>query len=344
VRILLTATLTPFIYGGADNHINGLAHALRVAGHETEVLRLPFRFEPEAEVMRSMAYARALDMVRPNGMRIDRVISLQFPAWGVRHPDHWVWVMHQHRAVYELYNGQPPSEARAALRTAVTDFDNEALGNAAGLFANSQRVAGRLRQYNGLQATPLYHPPAFAERFYCAEPQPYVFYPSRLEGLKRQSLLVEAARHMRSPLKIVIAGEGGQLDALRAQVAQAGLTDRVRLLGRISEAEKFAFYARSLAVCFLPFDEDYGYITLEAMLSSKPVVTCTDSGGPLEFIREGENGWIVEPDARLLAERLDWIYSNQEQAIRCGRAARAGYEAAGIGWQQVVEQLTSGVS
>ena len=340
MKILVTATLTPFLHGGANYHIHGLLSALTEAGHETELLRLPFQFEPEQDVLRSMVYAEQLDMTRPNGILIDRIISLQFPAWGMRHPDHWVWIMHQHRAVYELHEHLPPSSERNRLQEEVIPFDNRTLARAQRLFANSQRVADRLKQYNGLRATPLYHPPTHAERFYCATPEPYVFFPSRIESLKRQSLLVEAAQYMRSPLKILFAGEGGQQFALREQIGRLGVTDRVRMLGRITEAEKFAFYAHSLAVCFLAFDEDYGYITLEAMLSSKPVITCNDSGGPLEFIRHDENGWVETPDARALAERLDWLYAHQEEAVSAGHTARDSYAEKNISWQNVVNQLT----
>ncbi|MBS1187383.1 MAG: glycosyl transferase group 1 [Burkholderiaceae bacterium] len=340
MRILIAATVTPFLHGGADYHIQGLLNALLEAGHEAELLRLPFRFEPEEDVLRTMSYAGQLDMAKPNGIAIDRVISLQFPAWGIRHPDHWAWIMHQHRAVYELHERLPPSAERNRLRDDVVAFDNRTLGRAQRLFANSQRVADRLVQYNGLHATPLYHPPTHAERFFCAEPEPYIFYPSRIESLKRQSLLVEAAQYMRSPLRILIAGDGGQLPALHEQIARLGVADRVRLLGRISEAEKLAFYAHSTAVAFPAFDEDYGYITLEAMLSSKPVLTCTDSGGPLEFIRHEENGWVEAPDARALAERLDWLHAHRNEVIQLGQAARASYTEKNISWQNVVSQLT----
>lgn len=340
MKILVAATITPFLHGGADNHIHGLVRALKEAGHSTELLRLPFKFEPATDVERSMDYAAGLDMNNPNGIQIDRVISLQFPAWGLQHADHWVWVMHQHRAVYELYDDSKASAALRHLRTAVTAFDQQGLGKAHKLFANSARVAERLATYNGLPAITLYHPPAHAEKFYCEPAQPYIFMPSRLEVLKRQSLLIEAASLMRTPLSIVFAGDGGQRNSLAAQVERLGVSDRIRFLGHITETEKRAFYAHSLAVCFPAFDEDYGYITLEAMLSAKPVVTCTDSGGPLEFIRHGENGWIETPNAQALAERLDWLYQNQQQVAEAGKAARASYDTAGLSWQHVVAELT----
>ncbi|WP_179401936.1 glycosyltransferase family 4 protein [Burkholderia guangdongensis] len=343
MRIVVTANLVPFIHGGATHHVAGVVRALEQAGHEVELLRLPFRFSPEKDIVRAMEHATSLDLTRPNGIAVDRVISLQFPGYGIVHPQHVVWVMHQHRAVYELYDERSATPALKELRERVIAFDNDTLGRANRVFANSRRVAERLQQFNGIDAAPLYHPPAQADAFRCEDALPYVFFPSRLESLKRQSLLIDAARLMRSPLKIVLAGDGGQRDALAAQIRRNGVDDRVALLGHITEAEKRAFYARATAVAFPAFDEDYGYITLEAMLSAKPVVTCTDSGGPLEFVRHDETGWIEEPDAEALAARLDWLAEHPREAAEAGRRARHAYRAANVSWRDVVDALTQPV-
>ena len=55
---------------------------------------------------------------------------------------------------------------------------------------------------------------------------------------------------------------------------------------------------------FVPQDEDYGYITLEAMLAAKPVITVTDAGGPLEFITDGSEGLITAPEPAPLARAM----------------------------------------
>jgi glycosyltransferase involved in cell wall biosynthesis len=340
VKILVTANLVPFMHGGANYHIAGVVNALQSAGHEVELLRLPFRFSPEGDIARAMTYAREIDLIQPNGVTIDQVVSLQFPGYGVAHPDHRVWVMHQHRAVYELYDASKATPELADLRERVMKFDNCVLRAAKTVLANSRRVAERLLEFNDVTAKVLYHPPPQAEQFYCEEPFDYVFFPSRLETLKRQHLAIEAACHMRSPLKIVLAGDGGQRGALAQLIERLGVGDRVALIGHISETEKRAFYARARAVLFPAFDEDYGYITLEAMLSGKPVVTCADSGGPLEFVRHDDTGWVEAPNAQALAARLDWIAANARKCADAGRRARAAYADAGITWDRVVETLT----
>ncbi len=341
MRILVTANLAPFMTGGAEAHLEGLTHALRAQGHGVEVLRLPFTFNPEASIERLMRFAGELDMNRPNGQRVDRVISLQFPGYGVHHDHHIVWLMHQHRAVYELYDPATATPELARLRQSIQAYDNQVLRRAHTLFANSGRVAERLMQFNGLSAKPLYHPPPQAEQLYCADAEDYIFFPSRLERLKRQDLLIEAARHLRSPVAILLSGDGGQREHYQGLIDRYHLHDRVRLLGRVDARMKLALYARSLAVFFGPFDEDLGYITLEAMLASKPVLTCTDAGGPLEFVVDGETGFITKPDPEAIAERIDWLHAHRAKAAGMGRAGRARWESLGISWSHVVEQLLS---
>jgi len=339
MKILVTANITPFLHGGADAHILGLVDALTRHGHQTELLRLPFQFQPLHTLDKLMAFCQALDLQAPNGQNIDRLISLQFPGYGISHPEHTVWVMHQHRAVYELYEPEQASPELTRLKTSITAYDNLHLGRVKQLFANSRRVAERLGTYNGLEAKPLYHPPANAERFRADSPLPYIFYPSRLEALKRQDLLIEALALVPDGLPVILAGEGGQRARYQQLIERLGLQDRVRLLGRISEAEKIAWYANATAVFFGPYDEDYGYITLEAMLSGKPVITCSDSGGPLEFVKDGQTGWVVPPDPAALADRLAQIAGNPAQAAALGQNAKEFILSQGITWDNVVAQL-----
>ncbi len=340
MKVLVTANIVPFMRGGAENHIEGLVAELEMAGVDVNCVRFPFRFSPLSDISNAMAFCESQDFNCPNGVRIDKVISLQFPAYGVQHDDLRVWVMHQHRAVYELYDQQEPSAALATLKQEVTDFDNRVLSRAR-LFANSGRVAARLAQFNHLKADPLYHPPKGAQHFYSEDAYDYVFCPSRLERLKRQDLLIEAARFVKTPVKIVIAGDGGQKAYYQSLVEKYALQDRVVLMGNFSEAEKYTLYARALAVFFAPYDEDYGYITLEAMLSAKPVITCEDSGGPLEFVEHGQTGYVLPPEPAQIAEAVDHLYRNKRQAYEWGQAGKSVYQAKNIRWSNVIERLLS---
>jgi glycosyltransferase involved in cell wall biosynthesis len=339
VKILVTANLTPFLQGGADYHIAGLTAALSRQGHDVVCLRFPFRFSPIAAISSLMDFCEDYDANVPNGVRVDRVISLQFPGYGVIHDEHILWLLHQHRAAYELYDEARSAPDERLLRDRIRAFDNRTIGRISRRFANSARVAKRLEQFNELTAEPLYHPPYDADRFFCESVYDYIFFPSRLETLKRQDLLIEAARRIRSPVGFLIVGAGGQRSRYERLIEAYGLRHRVRLLGRVSEEEKLAFYARSLAVFFGPHDEDYGYVTLEAMLSSKPVITCTDSGGPLELVEHEVTGLVVDPDPDAVADAIDRLHEDRGLAAEMGRAGRRRYGDLEISWNRVVTRL-----
>ena len=87
----------------------------------------------------------------------------------------------------------------------------------------------------------------------------------------------------------------------------------------------------------LSWQEDYGLVTIEAMMSSKPVVTCADSGGTLEFVRDGTTGLVAQPDARDIAAKIDLLVGDPEQAAAMGRA---GHESVThITWERTVKTL-----
>ena len=144
MRILLTASQAPFLRGGAEMHADNLHAALLRAGHEVERIRLPFKFAPEGDVERLMAFCEGYDLAAPNGQAADRMISLQFPGYGLAHPYHVGWVLHQHRAVYELFDAASASPALQRLRAQVQAFDGRVLPRLRRVFANSRRVAERM--------------------------------------------------------------------------------------------------------------------------------------------------------------------------------------------------------
>lgn len=341
MRILVLGIHAPFLQGGAEAHVSNLAQALSRSGHDVDILRLPFQFFPEVEVARTMRFVEGYDLRRPNAWPVDRVISLQFPLWGMEHPHHVVWVMHQLRSVYDLYDRQTASPELQDLRQQVMDFDTQALSRVKKVFANSGRVADRLWQHNRVSSTPLYHPPPLAERYMDLAQDHYVYYPARFETLKRQDLLIEAAALWKSPVGLILAGVGGQLGRCERLIETLGVRDRVRLVGQVSRAEeKLAYMGRSLIVANVPQDEDYGYVTLEAMLAGKPVLTTTDAGGPLEFVRHEENGWVVPPTAEAIANAVDQAYAARSRIRYLGAAGREAILARGLtSWEPVVQSL-----
>lgn len=344
MRVGVTTVQVPFIRGGAENHVESLNNALVELGHEAEIISMPFRFSPVSEVKRSMDLWASEDFEYMNGYTMDLVICLKFPTFYLKHHNKVAWVMHQHRAVYDLWDtpyseGLSRTDEGIALRQEITERDRQALKECRNIFANSKTVSGRLENFNQLSSTPLYHPPKFANYFYNAPAEPYIFFPSRLEELKRQDLLIKAMKYVKSPVVALLAGDGGKKLALQDAIYQLGLSHKVRLLGRITNDEMLGFYAHCLGVFFGSHNEDYGYVTLEAMLAAKPVITCTDSGGPLEFVNDGETGFVVKPEPEAIAQAVDDLYFHQQRAAEMGKAGLERYHALGITWNNVIQKL-----
>lgn len=342
-NILICTTLVPFTTGGAESHVEGLRRAFVEAGYNAEIAAVPFKWYPPTEIMRGALVWRLLDVTEANGKPVDLVVGMKFPAYTVAHPRKVLWILHQHRSAYNLWGTEfddlstQPEGAR--LREWIHHCDNLFIPEARKVFANSKTVAERLRRYNRIESEALYHPPPRAESLRAGQPGDYVFYPSRLEPQKRQELLIEAMRHTRTPVRAVLAGGSRDMKHYESLVKRFKVGDRVELRGFVPEDEMIELYARSLGVCYLPFDEDYGYVTLEAMLSSKPVVVARDGGGATEFIEHETEGFICDPDPRSIAEWLDRLYSDRERALRMGRRGRDKLMALNLSWPKVVERI-----
>ena len=348
MQIVIATTQVPFVHGGAEVHARSLLDALRRAGHQAEIVAIPFKWYPPERILDSMLACRLLDLSEANGRRIDRIIGLKFPAYLIPHHNKVLWILHQHRQAYEQWNESLGDmnyygngrEVRDAIRRADTSLIPEARA----IYANSQNVARRLKNYCGIDSAPLYHPPDNAESFFCDGAEPYFFFPSRINASKRQRLAVQALAQTRGDGRLVICGvseDSAYYENLLNDVTTLGLQHRVTLLGRVSDEEKLRLYANCLAVLYPPVDEDYGYITLEGMLSSKPVVTCTDSGGPLEFVTDTVTGLVASPDAEDLGRAMTCLREDRAAASAMGRAGRDHYLRRNITWEAVVETLTS---
>lgn len=325
-----------------------LLAALREHGHQAEIVALPFKWYPAPRVLDHMLGARLFDLTESCGVTVDRVIALKFPAYLVPHPNKVAWLLHQHRTAYELWgtafgdlDRQPEGPE---VRDAVLRADALAFGEMRATYTISGTVTRRLEHYNGVKSQVLYPPPEDAERFYNEPAQDYLFYPSRIEAIKRQDLVIEALALCRQPVRMVFCGVSSVVaygQGLQAKAQQLGLGNRVTWLGRVSAQDKLRWYAQSLGVVFTPLEEDLGYITMEAMLAAKPVITLTDAGGPLEFVQPRQTGLVAEPTAQALADAMDELWAHRAKAVAWGHAGREAYQQRNICWGQVVSALTA---
>jgi len=339
--VVVCETQVPFVTGGAEFHVRALVEQLRSRGYLTELVSLPFKWTPKEEILTHAAAWRLIDLSESNGRPIDLAIATKFPTYFVRHPNKVAWLIHQYRAAYELcdtpYSDFEHTEQDVGLRQTMIGLDRKMLGECRRLFTNAQNTANRLERFNGLHAEALYHPPRLAGRLRAGEYGNYVLSVGRLETVKRIDLTLQAMRFTDTPIRMVIVGEGTQRENLERRAAAAEVSHRLDFLGQVDDEQLIELYAGALAVVYAPYDEDFGYVTLEAFLARKPVVTANDSGGTLEFVQDGVNGAVCEPTPEAIGSAVNALAADRGRAASLGAA---GFERArGISWNGVIERL-----
>ena len=344
MRIAVVNTQVPFVRGGAEQLAEWLVDRLRDYGHQADLVNLPYCWFPPESLLQ---HALAARLTRISD--VDRVIALKFPSYYIPHDNKVLWVLHQHRPAYDLWGTAtdltPDTGDGRYVRAGIVDADNRFLRQARRIYVISQVIARRMQTFNGIEPTVLYPPLGDETPYYSEEPQNYIFFPSRISWVKRQDLAVRAMRHVKSNIRLVLAGAPdapSELEPVANLAADPELRDRVELLtGWLPEQRKLQLLAGCLGVLFPPRDEDFGYVTLESFLASKPVITCSDSGGPLELVEDGVSGLVAEPDPRSIAEAIDRLAADRARSRAHGTGGRARVRELGINWDHVVEELTA---
>lgn len=342
-RILVVTSSPPFAEGGHLVMARALVSALDEAGHEASLT-----VTPQNRFGRNLSAYLASWLtdvgLTYEGLPIDRIISLRFPAYAVRHPDHICWLNHRLREYYDLW---PSFSASLSRRRKLKEYLRRLCIHAADryllthhvrrLFVISATVQARLARYGRIPAEVLYPPPP-PRAYRCDAYDRFVLAVSRLTPLKRLDLVVRAlAQPEAAGVRLVIAGEGGEAAALRALAGELGVDGRVELAGRVDGTQLVNLLARCRAVCFPPYNEDFGFVTVEAFASGKAVITCEDSGGPTELVHDGVEGFVCRPTPEALAQALGRLMEDRTLAERMGTAGRQ--VVASMSWRRAVERL-----
>ena len=333
----------PFVEGGHLVIARSLITALRDGGHVADLVVTPQNRFGRQGAAYLATWLTDVGMAH-DGQPIDQVISLRYPSYAVRHPRHVCWLLHPVREYYDRWEAfSRPLSWKGRLkesgrRRLVRAADRYLLTNhLAKLFVISGTVQRRLETFGGIRSEVL-HPPPPQRPYRVDDYEPYLFAVSRFTPLKRMALIVEAlAQPEAADIRAVLAGEGESFDEVSRLVRERGLAGRVLLPGRLDDAALVDHLARCRAVVFPPFDEDYGFVTVEAFAAAKAVITCTDSGGPTELVQDGVSGLISEPTPAALARALRRVIGSRDLAERMGAAGSA--VAARLTWTATVDRL-----
>lgn len=344
MKIAIATVQVPFIKGGAELLASTLCQELIRRGHEADIVTIPFKWYPPETILDCILMSRMIDLKEVNGQKVDRIIALKFPAYYIDHENKVLWMLHQHRQAYDLWNTNYGDlhniNYGKDVRDIIIKCDNKFIKQAKKIFTISDTVTDRLYKYNHIKSESLYPPPKDAEQFGPGNYGDYIFCPGRIEEIKRQHLLISALKYCKSPVRIVLSGSSNPitLEKIASIIREDRISDKVDITGYISDKDKTSYYSNCLGVYNGPFQEDYGYVTLEAFLSAKPVLTHPDSGGPLEFVDQ-DNGFIIDPKPKDIARAMDMLYNNKNLAKRLGENGLNLMKKKNINWNYVVETL-----
>lgn len=320
MRILhVTDTFLPKI-GGAEIAIDQLTRAMNAQGAQAAVLAQQSRAAGgEVNVPYPLRRFRNPQSSRWAGWWIQRQIQrtekhlADFDVYIGHHafPPGFAVVKHARRtgrpSVVYPRGGDIYEVSRFRKKAAAWKKLAWALANASAVICASQAMEDLVRQIIGISAAEgrLVRIPngvnihdlqqdASASRF-AGDPQfnaPFILGLGRTIRRKGFHILIDAFnRCSRKDCKLVIAGDGRDLEALKAQASS--LSDRVHFTGLVDGADKRWLLQNCLFMAAPSLEESFGNVALEAMACGKPVVASRASGFA-EIIKDNENGCLVE--------------------------------------------------
>ena len=339
-HVLVLGAQIPFVKGGAELLAESLIREInKLEGVAAELVQLPFKWYPEEQIINDIFSWRLQDFSEANGRKIDLVIPTKFPAYAAEHGNKVLWLVHQHRVIYDLEGTEYDAWRNQIVRSKLRNLDNKFFKECRKIFTIAETVSKRLKQFNHYDSTPLFPPPFLRDKIHPGRYKDRVVYIGRLEPNKRPDLLLHALQYAKKA-KVSIIGKGRSEDTERLTrlIDKYGISDRCEILGYLPEEDLLRHLSDCRALFYAPFDEDYGYATVEAFLARKPVISCDDSGEVVTFIRKAGSGFISDTNPRNIASNLIKIYEMSDRELE--DKSHKGYQLAkDITWDKILKAL-----
>ncbi len=173
-----------------------------------------------------------------------------------------------------------------------------------------------------------FHPDPTVNRTICRErygidPKRIIFlFVGRVDGEKRVEVLLRAMKRLnRDDVQLVVAGQGGATDNLKALAKNLNLGNRVIFTGFIPN-EDLHILLNSVDIFTMPSDAELLSIaSLEAMACARPMLLANAVALP-ELVTQGENGYLFKPgDAADAARYMELLADHPERWPAMGHAS-----------------------
>ncbi len=342
MKIIVATSDAPFVEGGHIIIARELVQAINEFGHKAELLLTPQN--SFGKVFQAYISTRLIDLSEDGtGDKIDKIISLRYPSYALKHPNHVLWLNHRMREYYDMwYQFKTHLSKKGAIKESIKrrlifGFDKYFLKKVNKIFVQSENIAERLKKWGNFKSEVLYPPPP-NRKYIVKTYNNAIFSVSRLVKHKRVDLLIKALYKVKNKDIVVrIAGDGPELENLRNLANSMKLGKRVKFLGRISERKLIEEYANCGAVFYAPYNEDYGFVTVEAFSSYKPVISTNDSGGVKELVNKSGGGVLSEAEPEKIAENIDKLFDKRETLLSYGNSGNLWVSK--LNWENTIKTL-----
>jgi len=343
MKIAVVNSYVPFIQEETDALADTLTTKLSEYGHNVTLVKVPFKCNSPQETLDQVTAVRSLHFKH----FFDLVIPLKFPSYYIKHPKKIIWLLDYSRPLHGLLETRlkatPGTLDDLRINKKIIHYDNLYLRETKKIFTSSKSIFNQLKQFNNCNSEILYPPLINAEKFYCNDYGNYLFFPGKINDIKRQYLAVESMKYTKSNVKLIIAGHvesKNNLISLQSIINQNELSNKVKIINRlITEEEKVKLIADSLGCIYTPYNEGYQQVILEAYYSQKPVITCTDSGDTNTFVENHVTGLVVPPAPKVIAEAMDKLYFDKKTTGKMGKIGFGKIRSLNITWDNVIRRM-----
>ncbi|MCS6949336.1 MAG: glycosyltransferase [bacterium] len=338
MHIVLFSESYPPITNGVAVSVNTLRRELRRRGHrvtvvtaqhaqaspqEEGVIRLPsfsWLFAPDYPLPQPRPLPQLHRFFREN--RVD-VIHVQIPfllgVEGMRLGQRYgVPVVAHYHTLYDRYLHYVPILPEGALRALLWWHLRRFYRRAQATIVPSrfarqylERFGVRPRHVEVIPTGVQFHPlqverQEARERYGLSPERPVLVYVGRLAREKNLNLLLEMLPLVRREVPDVLlwlVGGGNAEKALHTWIQRRGLTESVRLQGRVPHEQISAVYAAADLFVFPSVTETQGLVLWEAQAHGLPCVV-VDEGGAPESVRDGVDGLLVPNESTAFAQAV----------------------------------------
>ncbi len=272
------------------------------------------------------------------------------PSEWIRHLNsRLLWYCHTPiREVYDLYTFRQKNRSYKekllyfSFTSAYKLLSKSVINKIEHIATNSNNTHDRIKKYFGRDAT-IINPGIDVKEFTNKGDGKYFLYHTRFYPNKRQDYVVEAFAKFQKKMKkqnyrLILSGSisNDKEHLAYVQKLKDMKVKNVVFKFNISEEEKRKLYANTTAMLFAAVNEDFGIVPLEAMASSKPVISVKE-GGPMETIMDGKTGFLVDSTTQM-AEKMKFLVEHKDIAEKMGKEARKHVEK-NYSWEKFFEKF-----